>query len=183
MMLSKQKQQTSFEALSETFGYTSRMAAPRITKIVISSGTGKKRDAKQVELIADRLARITGQKTTPCAAKQSIASFKVREGDSVGLQVTLHGARMFDFLDKLIHIALPRTRDFRGIPTTSIDAMGNITVSISEHTIFPETADEDIRNIFGFAVTVVTTAKTRGEAEAFLRHLGFPLRVDDAVKR
>lgn len=183
MTLSKQKQQTSFEALSETFGYTSRMQAPRITKVVISSGTGKKRDSKQVALIADRLAQITGQKTVSRKAKQSVASFKVREGDPVGLQVTLHGARMFDFLDKLIHIALPRTRDFRGIPVTAIDEMGNITVSIREHTIFPETADEDMRNIFGFAITIVTTAKTRPEAESFLRHLGLPLRVDEAVKR
>jgi len=183
MILSKQKQQTSFEALSETFGYTSRMQAPRVTKVVISSGTGKKRDAKQVALIADRLAQITGQKTASRVAKQSVASFKVREGDPIGLQVTLHGARMFDFLDKLIHIALPRTRDFRGIPVTAIDEMGNITVSIREHTIFPETADEDMRNIFGFAITIVTTAKTHAEAEAFLRHLGLPLRVDEAVKR
>lgn len=183
MILSKEKQQTAFEALSKAYGYTGRMAAPRITKIVVATGTGKKRDVKQVALIADRLARITGQKTIARGAKQSVASFKVREGDPVGLQVTLHGARMFDFLDKLIHIALPRTRDFRGISAGAIDTMGNITISIREHTIFPETADEDLRDVFGFAVTIVTTAKTPDEAEAFLSYMGLPLRVDGAVKR
>ncbi len=183
MILSKEKQQTTFEALSDTFGYKSRMAAPRVTKVIVSTGTGKKREAKQLELIADRLARITGQKPSPRKAKQSVASFKVREGDQVGFMVTLRGARMFDFLDKLIHIALPRTRDFRGIPKTAIDDVGNITIGIREHTIFPETADEDLRDSFGFAVTIVTTAKGREEAEAFLRHLGLPLRVDGSTKR
>ncbi|HQU08257.1 MAG: 50S ribosomal protein L5 [Parcubacteria group bacterium 21-54-25] len=183
MMLSKERQQTAFDVLSGTFGYTSRMAAPRVVKVVVSSGTGKKRDAKQLELIADRLAHITGQKPSSRSAKQSIASFKVREGDPVGFSITLRGARMFDFLDKLIHVALPRTRDFRGIPRTAIDAMGNITIGIREHTIFPETADEDLKDVFGLAVTVVTTARTREEAEAFFRHLGFPLRVDGDAKR
>lgn len=182
-MLTKERQQTAFEALSENFGYTSRMAAPRIEKVVVSSGTGKKRDAKQVELIADRLAKITGQKPATRAAKQSIASFKVREGDPVGLQVTLRGARMFDFLDKLIHIALPRTRDFRGLPATAIDTMGNMTLGIREHTIFPEVADEDLKDVFGLAITITTTAKDRAEAEAFLRHIGMPFRVDGASKR
>jgi len=183
MSISKDKQRTVLETLSEKFGYTSRMAAPHITKVIVSTGTGKKRDAKQVELIANRLAHITGQKPSTRQAKQSIASFKVREGDPVGFMVTLRGARMFDFLDKLIHIALPRTRDFRGIPKTAIDDIGNITIGIREHTIFPETADEDLRNTFGLAVTIVTTAKTSDEAEAFLRHIGLPLRVDESTKR
>jgi large subunit ribosomal protein L5 len=121
------------------------------------------------------VARITGQKSSPRSAKISIASFKVREGDTVGLQVTLRGPRMYDFLDKLIHIALPRTRDFRGIPVTAIDDMGNITIGIREHTIFPETSDEDLKDVFGMAITIVTTAKNKKESEAFLRHLGLPL--------
>lgn len=183
MMLSKERQQTAFEALSETFGYTSRMEAPRVVKVIVSTGTGNKRDTKQVGLIANRLALITGQKPAPRGAKQSVASFKVREGDPVGLMVTLHGAHMFDFLNKLIHIALPRARDFRGIPKTAIDDMGNITIGLREHTIFPETSDEDLRDVFGLAITIVTTAKTREEAEAFLRHLGLPLRVDGGTKR
>lgn len=175
-MLSKQKQQTSFEALSEKFGYKNRMAAPRLMKVVVSSGVGKKRDKQQLALVADRLAKITGQKASPRPSKTSIAQFKMREGDIVGYQVTLRGARMFDFIDKLIHIALPRTRDFRGIPVTAIDDMGNITIGIKEHTIFPETSDEDLKDVFGVAITVVTSAKSKPEAEAFFRHLGIPFR-------
>jgi large subunit ribosomal protein L5 len=176
MMLSKQKQQTSFEALSAQFGYKNRMAAPRIEKVVVSSGVGKKRDKQQLALVADRLAKITGQKASARPSKTSIAQFKMREGDIVGYQVTLRGSRMFDFIDKLIHIALPRTRDFRGIPVTAIDDMGNITIGIKEHTIFPETSDEDLKDVFGVAITIVTSAKTKAEAEGFFRHLGIPFR-------
>ncbi|HVW82390.1 MAG TPA: 50S ribosomal protein L5 [Candidatus Paceibacterota bacterium] len=182
MMLTKARQQTAYEALSPSFGYTSRMQAPRVLKVVISSGVGKKRDQKQVALITERLARITGQAPAPRAAKQSIASFKVRAGDTVGLQVTLRGGRMFDFLDKLVHIALPRTRDFRGLAASAVDDMGNLTIGIKEHTIFPETSDEDLKDVFGLAITIVTTAKNKAEAEAFFRHLGFPLRSAESKK-
>ncbi len=183
MSLTKQKQQTAYLALGETFNYTSPMQSPRIEKVIVSSGVGKKRDKKQLELIEDRLAKITGQKPAPRAAKISIASFKVREGDTVGMQITLRGARMYDFLDKLIHIALPRTRDFRGLSPKAIDDMGNLTIGIREHTIFPETSDEDLKDVFGFAVTIVTTAKTKSEAKAFFRHIGMPLVVDSSIKR
>ncbi len=182
MNITKQRQQASYEALKENFGYTSPMQGPRILKVVVSTGVGKKRDKKQLEVIEDRLARITGQKPAPRGAKISIASFKVREGDTVGLQVTLRGARMFDFLDKLIHIAFPRTRDFRGLSPKAIDDMGNLTIGIRENTIFPETSDEDLKDVFGLAVTIVTTAKTAKEADAFFRHIGFPLVVDSGVK-
>ncbi|OYV63772.1 MAG: 50S ribosomal protein L5 [Parcubacteria group bacterium 21-58-10] len=183
MSITKQRQQTAYAALERDFGYTSSMQGPRIQKVIVSTGVGKKRDKKQIELISERLARITGQKAAPRAAKQSIASFKVREGDTVGLQVTLRGARMYDFLDKLVHIALPRTRDFRGLKPTAIDDMGNITIGIKENTIFPETSDEDLKDVFGLAITVVTTATSKAEAEAFFRHLGFPLIVDASIKR
>lgn len=182
MTITKQRQQESFKTLKDAFGYTSAMQGPRITKVVVSTGVGKKRDKKQIELISDRLASITGQKASPRAAKQSIASFKVRQGDTVGLQVTLRGPRMYDFLDKIIHIALPRTRDFRGLKLSAIDDMGNMTIGIKEHTIFPETSDEDLKDVFGLAITVVTTAKSKAEAEAFLRHLGFPLIIEAAKK-
>ena len=178
MSITKQKQQTAYLALQETFGYTSPMQGPRVQKVVVSSGVGKKRDKKQIELIENRLAKITGQKSSARAAKTSIAAFKVREGDTVGLQVTLRGARMYDFIDKLVHIALPRTRDFRGLSAKAIDDMGNLTIGLKDHTIFPETSDEDLKDVFGFAVTIVTTAKSKPEAEAFFRHLGFPLIVD-----
>jgi large subunit ribosomal protein L5 len=176
MEMTKDKVATSFKALKEGFGYTNVMQAPKITKVVISVGTGKVKDKQQIALIQDRLARITGQKAAPRGAKKSIASFKLREGDVVGYQVTLHGARMHAFVDKLIHVVMPRTRDFRGLETKAIDEMGNITLGIKEHTIFPETSDEEVRNVFGLAITIVTTAKGKAEAEAFLRHIGFPLK-------
>src|SRR3989344_1970071 len=116
MSLTKDRQQTGYQALAERFGYTSPMQGPRITRVVVSSGVGKKRDPKVLEVMEDRRAKITGQNPARRPARLSIASFKLREGDTVGMQVTLRGARMYDFLDKLIHIALPRTRDFRGLP-------------------------------------------------------------------
>ncbi len=183
MSISKEKQKTVYEAMKDTFGYTSVMQTPRVEKIIVSSGVGKKRDQKQIDLISDRLAKITGQKASPRPARLSIASFKVRQGDIVGLQTTLRGARMYDFLDKLIHIALPRTRDFRGLKATAIDDMGNYTLGIKESSIFPETADEDLKDVFGLAITIVTSAKSKAEAEALLRHIGMPLVVDAEVKR
>ncbi len=176
MMMTKERQQTAFEALSADMGYKNRMAAPRVQKVIVSTGVGKKRDKKVLELIQGRLARITGQKAAPRSARISIASFKVREGDVVGYQTTLRGARMYDFLDRLIHVAIPRTRDFRGIPGTAVDDMGNITIGIKEHTIFPETSDEEVKDVFGLAVTIVTSAKSKKEAVAFFKHLGVPLR-------
>lgn len=181
--ITKEKQQSAYSALAGDFGYTSPMQGPRLSKIVVSTGVGKKRDPKTIALIEDRLAKITGQKAAQRAARLSIASFKVREGDTVGLQTTLRGARMYDFFDKLVHIALPRTRDFRGLSAKAIDDMGNMTIGIKEHTIFPETSDEDLKDVFGFAITVVTTAKSKKEAEAFLRHLAVPLVVDGGEKR
>lgn len=159
------------------FGYTSSMQAPRVTKVVVTTGVGKvNKDKKRMELIQDRLARITGQAAAPRSAKKAIANFKSRTGDLVGFQVTLRGTRMQSFLDKLIHIVFPRVKDFRGLSATAIDEMGNITIGIREHTVFPETADEDSKDVFGIAVTITTTAKNKKEAEAFLRHLGLPLK-------
>lgn len=170
-----EKISTAFERLKEGAGYKNRMQAPRIEKVVVGAGVGRVSDKKQKELIEDRLAKITGQKAAARGAKQSIASFKLRQGDIVGYQVTLRGARMYHFLDKLIHVALPRTRDFRGLKVSSIDEMGNYTLGIRENTIFPEASDEDLRNVFGLGITIVTTAKTKDEAIALLRHIGMPL--------
>jgi len=175
----KTKLAKAFDALKGTFGYKNVMQSPRLEKVVVSVGIGKIDDKAKRERIAERLALITGQKPSPRPAKQSIASFKLRQGDIIGYQVTLRGARMHSFLDKLINVALPQTRDFRGLKATAIDEMGNITLGIKEHTIFPETADEDIRDVFSLAITIVTTAKTKPEAEAFLRHLGLPLKNDE----
>lgn len=172
---------TAYESLKGDFGYENVNQAPTIEKVVISVGTGRVDDKAKIALIQDRLAEITGQKPAPRAARQSIAAFKLREGDVIGYQVTLRGQRKNDFLNKLIHIALPQTRDFRGLKTSSIDEMGNYTFGVKEHTIFPETADEDIRDVFGMSVTLVTTAKTKAEAEALLRHVGMPLQKKEAA--
>lgn len=172
----KTKIAAAFGSLKGSFGYTNVMQAPRIEKVIVSTGTGKIEDKAKIALIQNRLATITGQKPAPRRARKSIASFKLREGDVIGYQVTLRGERMHHFLDKLVHIALPQTRDFRGLKTTAIDEMGNITLGIKEHSIFPETADEEIKDVFGLAITIVTTAKTKAEAEALLRHIGLPLQ-------
>jgi len=181
MQLTKAKQDTVSEALSG-FGYKNTMAAPRMLKVVVSSGTGSgmKKDREKNNLVADRLMRITGQKPTLRVAKQSVASFKIREGDPIGLTVTLRGARMNHFLDKLIHIALPRTKDFRGIDRKVVDSIGNMTIGIKEHSIFPEASDEDLRDVFGLAITLVSSAKTKAEALAYFEHLGIPFKKEVA---
>ncbi len=160
------------------FGYTNTMASPKLKKIIVSSGTGKnaKTDKNRNQFVAERLSRITGQKPALRGAKKSIASFKIRQGDPVGLMVTLRGAGMQDFAEKVIHIALPRTKDFRGIDKKAVDAIGNLTIGIKEHTIFAETGDEEIRDVFGLAITFVTTAKTKEEAIEFFTILGIPFK-------
>lgn len=157
-------------------GYKNPMQKPRLQKVIISAGVGSFKDKTKFKVVEDRLAKITGQKAAVRGAKVSIANFKSRQGDTVGYQVTLRGQRMYDFLERLINIALPRTKDFRGISPDSADEMGNYTLGIKEHTIFPETTDEELKDVFGFAVTIVTTAKSREEVVKFLTHLGFPFK-------
>lgn len=180
----RQQQAKAFDVLKDQFGYTNRFSAPRIQKVIVSVGTGSgmKRDRNKNDFVIDRLAKITGQKPSLKTAKQSIASFKIRQGDPVGVVVTLRGARMWSFLEKLVHVALPRTKDFRGITRSSAGELGNMTIGIREHTIFPETSDEEISQVFGLAITIVTTAKTRPEGLAFFEHLGFPLKKQDEKK-
>ncbi len=172
----KEKTAAAYEEMKSQFGYKNKMQAPKIIKVSLSSTTGSIKDPKKRDLIGDRLSKIAGQKATVKSAKKSIASFKVRQGDAVGWQVTLRGPRMWSFLEKLVNIALPRTRDFRGIDTKSVDQMGNYTLGIKEHTVFPETADEEIKDVFGFAVTLVTSAKSKPETLALLTYLGFPFK-------
>ena len=172
-------QHKTFEALKATNGYKNVMQAPKIEKIVVSIGVGKvSKDKKRIELIVDRLSRFTGQAPAPRVAKKAIANFKSRAGDLVGYQVTLRGARAELFFQKLVHIVFPRVKDFRGINPKSIDEMGNITIGIKEHTVFPETSDEDAKDVFGVAVTITTTAKSVKEAESYLRYRGLPLKED-----
>ena len=172
----KEKSKIAFEALSAEQGYKNPMQVPRILKVVISTGVGSFKDKSKFKIVEDRLARITGQKAAPRGAKISIATFKSRQGDVIGYQVTLRGERMINFLDRLVNIALPRTKDFRGISPDAADEMGNYTLGIKEHTIFPETADEELKDVFGMAITVVTTAKSKSEVLALLTHLGFPFK-------
>ncbi len=177
-MTVKEKSQKSYEVLKDKFGYKNVMAAPRLMKVVVASGTGSgmKKDNKRNDLVADRMAKITGQKPSPRGAKQSIATFKIRQGDPVGITVTLRGPRMYAFLEKFFNIAIPRTKDFRGYNAKSVDDIGNLTLGIKEHTIFPETADEDIKDVFGLAVTIVSSAKTKKEGTAFFELIGVPFK-------
>lgn len=172
----QERYEDAIPALKKVLKVGNALALPRLKKVVISSGTGKAKDKKRNELVADRLAKITGQKPSPRGAKQSIATFKLRQGDEIGYVVTLRGARMIGWLDKFIGIALPRMRDFKGLDEKSLDNIGNLTIGIKEHIIFPETADEDIRDVFGLAVTIVTTAKNRAEAKALFTALEFPFK-------
>lgn len=172
----KEKQKIAFETLKKTLGFQNPMQTPKVSKVVVSVGTGSFKDKKKNEVVADRLTKITGQKPAVRGAKKSIASFKSRQGDVIGYQVTLRGKRMLDFLDRFINVALPRTKDFRGLSVSSIDEMGNLTLGVKEHTIFPETVDEEIKDVFGLAVTVVTTSKDKKTSEEFFRYMGFPFK-------
>ncbi|MFA5841252.1 MAG: 50S ribosomal protein L5 [Candidatus Paceibacterota bacterium] len=181
----KEKEIEAFDKMKTAFHFKNIMAAPKMTKVVINVGTGTmvKKDKNKNEAISDRLAKITGQKTTLRGAKQSISSFKIRQGDPVGVVVTLRGKRMYAFLEKLINIALPRTKDFRGINRNAVDNIGNLTIGIKEHTIFPETADEDIRDVFGMSITMVSTASDKKEGTAFFEILGVPFKKEEDSKK
>ena len=174
----KQKEKKAYTHLKTKYGYKNLMASPRLVKVVVASGTGSgvKRNKDHNKLVLERLTKITGQKPATRSAKKSIASFKIRIGDPVGVLVTLRGARMYGFLDKLINVAIPRTKDFRGIERKIVDNIGNLTMSIKEHTIFPETGDEELKDVFGLAVTIVTTAKTKPEATEFFELIGVPFK-------
>jgi large subunit ribosomal protein L5 len=181
----KEKEQESFGKMKDLFHYKNVMAAPKLVKVVLNVGTGTavKKDKNKNEAIESRLSKITGQKGALRGAKQSIASFKVRQGDPIGIVVTLRGKRMYAFLEKLINVALPRTKDFRGINPGVVDDIGNLTMGIKEHTIFPETADEDIKDVFGLAITLVSTAKNREEGKAFFKIIGIPFKKEEDSKK
>jgi large subunit ribosomal protein L5 len=176
ILTAKEKQAKAFDHLKETMGYKNAMQAPKFTKVIINVGVGSLKDKKKIEVILDRLTKISGQKPSLRGSKKSIAAFKVRQGDPVGLTVTLRGARMFAFIDKLIFVAFPRTKDFRGLAKKGIDEMGNYSIGIKENTIFPETSDEDLKDVFGMTITVGTTATNKKDALAFLTYVGFPFK-------
>jgi large subunit ribosomal protein L5 len=163
--------------LRKEFGYTNIMAVPKITKVVVNMGLGEATsNAKIIDVAADELSRVTGQKAVTRRAKKSIAQFKVRQGMPIGTTVTLRGERMFDFLDRLIGIALPRVRDFRGISPKGFDGRGNYTLGLKDQLIFPEIDYMKVDKTRGMNISVVTTAKTDEEARKLLQLVGFPFR-------
>lgn len=163
--------------LSKELNVKNVFALPKIIKVVINVGLGRViKDEKFLELVLRDLALITGQKPKTTLAKKSIANFKTRQGMAIGAMVTLRGQRMYDFINRLINIALPRTRDFRGLNDTSLDTKGNLTIGIKEHIVFPEVSGEEMKNIFGFEITVVVKAKNKEEALALYKALGFPIK-------
>lgn len=163
------------QKLMEEFSYDNIMAVPKLKKIVINTGIGEAvENQKAIETVADNLATITGQRPVTTKAKKSISNFKVREGMALGCKVTLRKRIMYEFMDRLINLALPRTRDFQGIPDKSFDGRGNYTLGIKEHTIFPEINPDDVNKVHGMDITFVTSAETDEEAYALLKHLGMP---------
>lgn len=154
--------------------YKNKMAVPKFQKVVISTGVGSVKDEAKKKAIIQSLAAITGSAVSSRAAKISIASFKLREGEIIGYAVTLRGKRMYDFLTRLINVTIPRIRDFRGLDQKIVDAMGNMTIGFKDHTVFPEAAEQDVRSAFGLAVTIVTSAKTAREARDLFVKSGFP---------
>ena len=163
-------------ALMERFGYKNRMAVPKLKLVSVNVGmsTNLLKDPKIPETVETTLTRITGQKPVKTLAKKSIASFKVREGQNIGMKVTLRGDRMWHFLEKLIHVTLPRVRDFRGISTKLVDKQGNLSLGFKEYIAFPEIRSDEIEKLHGVQVTVSTTAKTREEGLELFRLMGFP---------
>ena len=162
-------------ALQQKFGYKNVMEIPRLEKVIINMGLGDCKDnAKALEAAVSELTQIAGQKPLVTKAKKSVANFKLRQGMNVGAKVTLRGARMEEFMDKLVNIALPRVRDFRGVSTKAIDGRGNYALAIKEQLIFPEIEYDKVEKIRGMEMIFVTTAKTDEEAKELLRLLGMP---------
>lgn len=166
-------------ALSKEFGYGNVMAVPKIEKVVVNMGLGEAtQNAKIIDVAADELGKITGQKASVRRAKKSIAQFKVREGQPIGAMVTLRGDRMYDFLDRLISISLPRVRDFRGVSARGFDGRGNYTLGLRDQLLFTEIDYLKVDKARGMNVCVVTTAKTDEEARKLLQLLGMPFRAN-----
>ena len=162
--------------LMKEFGYKNVNAVPNVKAVTLNIGIGPGlKDAKYTETAEQTLIRITGQRPVKTLARKSISAFKIREGMVVGMKVTMRGKRMWTFLDKLLHVSLPRVRDFRGLSPKAFDGNGNYSIGLKEHTAFPEIRSDEIEMIHGLQVTIGTTAKSNKEAEALLKHLGLPL--------
>ena len=160
--------------LKKDKGYTNPMQIPRLLKVVVNMGINSEVDKDTFKVLVGELGQITGQRPVVTHSRLSIANFKLREGQPVGAKVTLRGARMFEFLERLIHAALPRIRDFRGVPPKGFDGRGSYSLGIKEQNIFPEIDPDHIKKVQGMDITVVTTAKTNDEARELLKRLGMP---------
>lgn len=169
-------------AMGKEFGYANVNQIPRVTKIVVNVGMGEaSKTPKALDAVVDELSAITGQRPVVTKAKKSIANFNLREGMPVGARVTLRGAQMWEFLDRFINVAVPRIRDFRGLPTRSFDGRGNYSLGIKEQVIFPEVDFDKVERIHGMDITICTTAARDDEAKALLRELGMPFRGETPV--
>ncbi|RAK07729.1 LSU ribosomal protein L5P [Halanaerobium saccharolyticum] len=176
-VLAQEYKEEILPQLVEKFDYNNVMEAPKLEKIIVNVGLGEaKEDTKLLDTVVDEIARITGQSPTVTRAKKSIANFKIREGMPVGIKVTLRGEQMFEFLYKLINVSMPRIRDFRGVSPKSFDGRGNYSLGISEHTVFPEINIDEVDNIHGLEVTIVTSAETDEEAFELLSIMGMPFK-------
>jgi large subunit ribosomal protein L5 len=165
-------------ALMKEFSLENPMAAPKLEKIVVNMGVGEAtQNAKLIDPAANEVSQITGQKPIITKARKSIAQFKVREGNPIGVMVTLRGDRMYEFFDRLVNIALPRVRDFRGVPTKSFDGRGNFTLGVRDQLIFPEIDYSKVEKMKGMNITIVTTAGNDDQARALLKHMGMPFRL------
>lgn len=170
-------------ALQEEFGYENVMQIPGLVKVVVNTGVGEAaRDSKVIEGAVSDLTKITGQKPIVTRARKSIAQFKLREGQPIGAHVTLRGDRAWEFLDRLVSLALPRIRDFRGLSPKQFDGNGNYTFGLQEQSVFHEIDQDKIDRVRGFDITVVTSAKTDAEGRELLRQIGFPFKSDESAK-
>ena len=183
MSLAEKYKKEAIPAMKEKFGYKSVMAVPKIEKVVVNSGYGRQvasatndEQKKIADYVLENLGLICGQKAVKTYAKKAISGFKIRQGMPIGAKASLRGKKMTDFLERLIHLVLPRTRDFKGISADSVDKQGNLTIGVKEHIVFPEILPEKARNIFGLEITVTTTAKSKEEALELFKLLGFPIR-------
>jgi len=165
--------------LKKEFGYKNNMQVPKLDKVVLNVGLGKGlKDASFIENVESTLTRITGQKPLKTKAKKSISNFKIRQGMTIGMKVTLRGQRMWDFVEKLIKTTLPRVRDFRGLDAKALDLHGNLNIGIKEHLAFPEIKADEIEKLHGLEIAVVTTAYSKAESKSLLLALGFPFKED-----
>lgn len=174
--LQQKYQQEIVPALRQEFGYANPNQVPRVLKVVLNVGAGRATaDSRVLETAVSTLSRVSGQTPVQTVAKQSIAGFKLREGNKIGAKVTLRGQRMYEFLDRLVSVVLPRVRDFRGLPNRAFDPEGNYSIGLGDQTIFPEVAfDEAV--VHGLQINVITTAKTRAEGRRLLELMGFPFQ-------